>query len=474
MNLPPELFPEAISLKQLVFLGMTIGFFVVMIPLSMKFKWMDRVSMAAMLFMATSPIDVTFFSYTNYRGDIRGIEFGMTDWFAILLAIIMTNAPHWRKHRLYFRNPNEFLMGIYLLYCFTSIFTAVVPQFAFFGFTKLLRAYLTFWVAYNYVRTEKDLRFILACVIGLTFYNFIQVLLDKYMRGLFPPRSPFLHQNTLSTFQNILNFIIFAFFLQESNKVFDKKNLLYWAALGTGSLTTVATLSRGGMATMVIGYMMIVAMSFFLKQHSSKQKKKLSALGVISLISLPILAFILPPIINRFQNAPKESAEARHVFNDLAYQLGTDYFFGIGLNNYSFAGKYMQYSQDLPSIDQGGLAHHIYWLHFGELGIIGLLSFVLMMAGFIFILFKFVLKRADSTERIFGIGLLTAFCIFALIGTLEWLFRQIQITVIYFTLAGVAMSLTRIEKNSQKERKMEKIRRHYLYRLWSMQRSKRT
>jgi hypothetical protein len=443
--LPPEIFPEAISPKQVVFVLMTIGFLAVAIPMAIRFAWMDRVCMAGILFMAINPVDVTFFSYTAYRGDIRGIEFGITDWLTITLIVAMLKAPRWRKRRLYTRNPNELWMGLYLLYCTFTIATALIPQFAFFGVTKLARAYATFWVAYNFIRSEDDMRFIVWCVVGLTFYSFSQVLMDKYVRGVFPPRGSFPHQNGLATFQNIMNFIIFAVLMQDSDKLFDKRTLIYWAALGAGALTTVATLSRGGMATMVLGCAMIVVMTFFLKQRTTKFKKKFAALGVMFVLSIPALAVILPEIVKRFETAPEESGESRHAANDASAEMGDEYFFGVGINNYSYAINYMKYGEDLAPLDRG-IAHHIFWLHYAELGIIGVILFVLMTGTFIWIAVRFILKRRDSLERVFAIGVLAAFVINWLIGTLEWNFRIIQITVAYFMLAGFLASLDRVER----------------------------
>ena len=74
MTLPAELFAEAISLKQVVFACMTVGFLAVSIPLAIRFSWMDKVCVAGIMFMAINPVDVTFFSYTFYRGDIRGLD----------------------------------------------------------------------------------------------------------------------------------------------------------------------------------------------------------------------------------------------------------------------------------------------------------------------------------------------------------------------------------------------------------------
>ncbi|MEE4316933.1 MAG: O-antigen ligase family protein [Erythrobacter sp.] len=446
MTLPPELFPEAISAKQIVFVLATLGFLGMAIPATIKFPKLERVCIFGILFMAINPVDVTFFSYTNYRGDIRGIEFGVSDWLIITLIVTMRVAPRWQRRKLHYRHQNEILMWSYLAFSAASVAWAMIPQFSFFGVTRLIRGYALFWVAYNWIRDEDDLRFIVNCVVGLTLYSFFQVLLDKYQRGVFPPRGSFDHQNSLVTFQNFMNFIVFAMLMGDTDKLFDRRNLIYWAALGAGSLTSVATLSRGGMATMVMGYAMMTPILLWLKQPSAKRGKKFAALGVMCIGTLPALAVVLPPIIDRFQNAPPESAEARDLFNEVAEDMGTTHFLGIGLNNYSFGTGYVEHYKDhLPPIDHGGLAHHIYWLHFAELGIIGRTLFVLMMLGFIAILLRFIVKRQDGLERIFAVGLLAGFAIAMLIGKLEWNWRQTQLTFTYLMFGGFACALMRVE-----------------------------
>lgn len=446
MPLPPELFPEAISLKQIVFVLATLGFLAVAIPATLRFAWMEKVCIFGILFMAINPVDVTFFSYTNYRGDIRGIEFGVADWLIITLIVTMQFSPRWQRRRLYYRNPNEILMWSYLAFCAASIAWAMIPQFAFFGLTRLIRAYALFWLAYNYIRNEEDLRFIVDCVVWLTVYSFLQVLLDKYQRGVFPPRGSFDHQNSLATFQNFMNFIIFAMLMGDNNKLFDRRGLIYWAALGAGSLTTLATLSRGGMVTMVMGYAMMTPILLGLKQPAKKRGKKLAAVGVMALATLPALAVVLPPIIDRFQNAPEESAEARDLFNEVAKEMGDTHVLGIGLNNYSFGTGYVErFKEHLPPVDHGGLAHHIYWLHYAELGVIGRTLFVLMMLGFVVILLRFILKRQEGLERVLATALLAGFIVAMLIGLLEWNWRQTQLTFTYMMFAGFACALARVE-----------------------------
>lgn len=424
---------------------MTIGFLTVAIPAAIKYPWMDKLCFAGILFMVINPVDVTFFSYTNYRGDIRGIEFGVTDWLAITMLAAMYNAPRWRKRKIYYSHSNAVFMWLYLLFCASSIITALFPQFAIFGVTKLIRAYFLFWITLNFIRDEKDLMFIVWTCVALTFYSFYQVLADKYIRGIFPPKASFAHQNTLATFQNICNYIVFAYLMQDTTKLFDKRTLIYWATVGAGSLTTLATLSRGGMFTMILGYLMIILLTFLLKQKSIKQVKKLKAIGLMTLMALPLLAFILPPIIKRFETAPEESANSRHDANISASEMGEDYFFGVGLNNYSYAINHMKYADRLGELDRG-IAHHIFWLHYAELGVFGVVLFSLMTGGFMYFLAKFIAKRKDGLERVLAIGILIAFMINSLVGTLEWLWKQSQIMMFYFMLAGIAMSLCRVEK----------------------------
>ena len=452
MPVPAEIFAEAISLKQVVFTCMTIGFLIVAVPMAIRFSWMDKVCIAGIMFMAINPVDVTFFSHTNYRGDIRGIEFGITDWLTITLVFAMLWAPRWRKRKLHTRHPSQVWMLLYLALCVFSIVSALVPQLAFFGVTKLLRAYATFWIAYNFIRSEDDLRFIIWCVVGLTFYSFSQVLMDKYVYGVYPPRGSFPHQNGLATFQNMMNFILFAFLMQDSARLFDKRTRLYWAAFGAGVLTTVATLSRGGIATMVIGCAMILLLSFLLKQHSAKIRKKIAAIGIMFLLSIPALVVVLPEVIKRFESAPVESGESRQTANLASEEMGDDYFFGVGLNNYSYAINYMPYGENLADLDRG-IAHHIFWLHYAELGILGVILFVLMTGTFMWVALRFILKRRDGLERVFAIGVLAAFVVNWLIGTLEWNFRIIQITIIYFMLAGFVSSLDRVERQRIKNKK---------------------
>jgi len=446
MLLPPELFPESISQKQIIFMAMTVSFLIVSIPMILRFYWMENLCIYGLLFMVINPIDITLFSYTNYRGDIRGIEFGVTDWFSITLIANFYFGRKYRNLKLRYTSPNSFFLWAYFAICAQSIFTAYVPQFAFFGLTRVIRAYLIFWIGLNYVRSNENIQTLFNAMVAITLFSFYQVLADKYIRGIFPPRGVFPHQNSLSTFQNTINFFLFAYVLAYSKKMFDRRNLLYLVALGGGTLTNLATLSRGGLATMFMVYAMIFVLVSLLKLPAQKKKKKWKVLSLGLLFGIPLLGFLLPPIIHRFKNAPKESGEARDLFNEVSHMMGNEAFFGVGFNNYSFMGI-TKYREFFPNIDQGGLAHHIYWLHYAELGILGPILWSGLILSFIWVAMRQVLSRKNTLEAIYACGAVGGFIGAMLIGLLEWNFRQTSIHMTYFLLAGTiaGVSLTRAQ-----------------------------
>ena len=147
------------ELKQLIFLGMTVSFIPVAAWFGIRYRWAERMLVAGALFSTCYLIDINFVSMEWYRGDTKGFEFGVTDWMIISLSIVMACAPRWKNKRPEPLPPNATLMLAYFFLAVLSIFVAYVPTYAGFGVFKILRAMAVYWVAYNYLRSEEDLRF---------------------------------------------------------------------------------------------------------------------------------------------------------------------------------------------------------------------------------------------------------------------------------------------------------------------------
>ena len=77
---------------------------------------------------------------------------------------------------------------------------------------KILRAMAVYWVAYNYLRSEEDLRFFLMVLAAMVALQFLLVLQDR-MNGIYRAKGSTPHSNTLAMYINMMNMIFLAFVL---------------------------------------------------------------------------------------------------------------------------------------------------------------------------------------------------------------------------------------------------------------------
>ena len=450
--------------KHFIFLAMTAGFIPVASWLGIKYKWAERLLVVGAFFSTSYLIDINFVSMEWYRGDTRGFEFGVTDWMVISLIIVMNKAPRWRKERIEIFPPNSPLMLTYFLVALISLIVAYVPVYAGFGLFKLLRAYAVYWVAFNYLRSEEDVKFILMILAGIVAMEFL-FMFKQRMSGIYRPPGTTPHSNTLAVYVNMFNMVFFAFMLGERSR----RSLIYWACMGMGSLIVVATFSRGALVTMILGYGLVVVLSYYdrIKAHKTR------VLVILFLAALPVGAKVAPAIIDRFLNAPEASGESRHLANDAAKAMANDHLFGVGLNNYSYAINETDYVRFIDDPVDRGIVHNIYLLHACEMGWPGLIVFLLMIVNFFLIGLKVIRKRRDNTLSYFATGILVAMFTLWLQSMLEWLFRQTYITVQFFMLAGFLAALPRVDKQMRKERAMDIARQMLLAKWWNDRRRRK-
>ena len=443
--------------KQLIFIAMTAVFIPTAAAFGIKYKWAERLLVVGAFFSTSYLIDINFVSMEWYRGDTRGFEFGVTDWMILSLMIVMIKSPRWRKNRFELLPPNSPLMITYLVLALISLLVAYVPIYAGFGLFKLLRAFVVYWVAYNYLRNEEDIKFMLMIFAGIVAMEFLFVLKQR-ASGIYRAPGTTPHSNTLAAYINMFNMVFFSFMLGEKSR----RALVYWACVGMGSVMVLATFSRGALVTMVLGYSLVVMLSYYDKIKPHKNK----VLGILMLASLPIVIKVAPAIIDRFLNAPEESGESRHVANEAATAMADDHFFGVGINNYSHAINETDYIHFIDNPIDRGIVHNVYLLHASEMGWIGLVVFLLLIARFFWIGLNMVRKRRDNALTLFATGIIAAMFTLWFQSMLEWFFRQTYVTVQFFMFAGLLAALPRIDRVMQKERKQQAIKKLALMKWW--------
>ena len=343
----------------------------------------------------------------------------------------------------------------YFILAVLSIFVAYVPVYAGFGVFKILRAMAVYWVAYNYLRSEDDLRFFVMVLAAMVALQFLLVLQDR-MNGIYRAKGSTPHSNTLAMYINMMNMIFLSFMLGDANA--GRRRYIYLGALGMGTVIVLATFSRGALAMMVLGYGLVTLLSVY----DRPRPYKFRTVGLMFLAALPLVIKVTPAIIERFETAPESAEASRDQANYAAHAMAQDTFFGVGLNNYSHVINETGYARFIPLENDRGIVHNVYWLHASEMGWVGLVVFLLMIGNFFLMAVRYMLRRKDDITSWMATGIFVGMATLWLQSLLEWAFRQTYLTVEFFLLAGFLAALPRLERSMKRERRNRKLRLAWL------------
>jgi len=412
--------------------------------LGITYKWAER-GLVGIAFLSTAfLIDINFYSMEIYRGDSRGYEIGLTDWIMLSLLIVMLTSKRWKNKKITLLPPNSGLLAVYLAIAIISVYVAYVQIYAGFGLLKILRGLMVFVVAYNYLQDEEDLRFIIGVLALIVIIEFVMVI-DQRLSGMYRAKGSTPHSNTLAGYINMINMLFFALLLGDKSRP-----TLYWIVLGLGSLIVLASFSRGAMMAMIVGYLIVIVLSY----KNKFDMRKNGILALMLLLAMPIAIDVGPRVIDRFLNASEASGASRKLANVAAAAMADDHFFGVGLNNYSHAINETHYIEHIDSIVDRGIVHNIYLLHASEMGWIGMIAFCLVIGNFLRLGYRSISASSSELASNVAIGLTTAIVVLSMQGSLEWFFRQTYITIEFFMFAGFLVAIPKVSVATNRQRKI--------------------
>jgi hypothetical protein len=430
--------------KQTLFLLMTLMAVPTFVWLGITYKWAER-GLVGIAFLSTAfLIDINFYSMEIYRGDSRGYEIGLTDWIMLSLLIVMLTSKRWKNKKITLLPPNSGLLAVYLAIAIISVYVAYVQIYAGFGLLKILRGLMVFVVAYNYLQDEEDLRFIIGVLALIVIIEFVMVI-DQRLSGMYRAKGSTPHSNTLAGYINMINMLFFALLLGDKSRP-----TLYWIVLGLGSLIVLASFSRGAMMAMIVGYLIVIVLSY----KNKFDMRKNGILALMLLLAMPIAIDVGPRVIDRFLNASEASGASRKLANVAAAAMADDHFFGVGLNNYSHAINETHYIEHIDSIVDRGIVHNIYLLHASEMGWIGMIAFCLVIGNFLRLGYRSISASSSELASNVAIGLTTAIVVLSMQGSLEWFFRQTYITIEFFMFAGFLVAIPKVSVATNRQRKI--------------------
>ncbi len=394
-----------------------------------------------------------------YRSHARGYHF----YFIILPAVALIFAKiftKWREVKLV--PPGMWLFYLFCLSASSSIVIAEYPTYVIMAALKTVELTLVGTAAYNFIRTDRDLKFMVNCMAWTMAWQLVVALKLKYIHHVYQVYGTFEHQNSFSTFTTMIGLVFLGAALAPKE---DKSNWFLWVYVFCAFMVQSA-LSRGSLFTFALGTAIVIALSL-IDQVTKRRVYVLVGLAAVTLIGL---AFTMDTLVERFKGDKQynnESEKTREMLNEASRMMVHDHPLGVGWNNYGrminsgpghhYGDLIDNYNRSVgntvdPSY-QKGISESLYYLILAENGYLSLILFV----GF-FSLFLFMNLRAAWTFRSdfiggYSIGMFAGCSMIYLQSFLERVLTQPRNMTLWFLLLGAA---ARIEMWRREEIKLRR------------------
>lgn len=383
--------------------------------------------------------NINFASMEYYRGPERGFEVSLTDLIAwALVGALLLRASgklRWLPYN------SLWMLAFFGVACLATAM-AEDRLLACFTLFKFARMYVVFWCVANCLRLDREYRPVWMGMAAISALMTAIALKQKYVDGIFRIYGPFDHSNTIPSFLILIIPVLLMWGL--GDRRLRRAEVLISLAGVLGMLfAVIATLSRAGLLV-AAGSVLGVLVAANARAYSGRVAVT-SLLVCVGALGSGLKA--ADTLIERFRDAPQESAEAREEFNVAAGMMVRDHFLGVGLNNFSLVltqtPEYRQHFRAMAGEQQAGVAHQIYLLTAAEMGYPGLVLFLVVIGRFGWLAAKGA-WRSRSLEGLLLFAFALGFCGLYALGFLEWTLRISPVTCLFVIAAGVCAALAEI------------------------------
>lgn len=390
-----------------------------------------------------------------YRGTARGFHFYWAEVAAITLLFAQMS---WRWKKFRFCPPGFWL---YILYCaasFISIINAPMPLYTWFAAVKAFKMIVVFVAAYNFVRTENDLRFALLSVSAVVLWELVVVLEQKYVRHIYQVWGTFEHQNSLSMFCILAGMVFLAIALGPKRR---SSNFFLFAFLACAAIVQ-SSLSRAGLMIFALGTVCVVSLSLI----DRPTRRRLSVLGGLTFVAILGTALTLDTIMKRFNDyGNDESKRTRDMLNISSKMMLTDFPLGIGWNNFAETinapwaySEHIDYWNKVNGnpVDKRykkGIVESLWWLLLAETGYQGLITYLLLIFTFLWWNLRNIIYFRRQYLGAVSIGLLIGSSMNYLQSFLERVLTQPRNMMLWFILLAITARITTWRRADQRRRR---------------------
>jgi O-antigen ligase len=396
---------------------------------------------------------VEFLSLFWYRGTTRGFEMTLLDVLALSVLVGSLVSPRHPFGRWYWP-AGIGLLAVFIAYAAGSVLLAEPYLTGMFELHKMVRGVVVLAAAAAFVRTERELQFLVFALGAGVFIETLFGLKQRYWNGMDRVDGTVFHPNTLSMYLCMVTPVLAAAALARFPHW-----LRAWcgAAVGAAAVCILLTVSRAGIPIFAVTLLGVAA--WCLDWRITVRKLVVTAL--IFAGGALVVRQSWDTLVERFTQASLQEEyldpekEGRGVYLRWAKAILDDHPHGVGLNNWSYyvsrhyGPQFGYYYEDYGDFSNpewevrphAAPAHNLFALTAGELGYAGGALFLVLWLRWLQLGSTFLLRRWDEPMHRIGVGLFFGTCGIFLQSMTEWTYRQTVIFFTFSTLMGVLASL---------------------------------
>jgi len=353
----------------------------------------------------------------------------------------------------------------YLALAGISAFFSQDTTLSFAMFINLSRGFIIFIYFANNVRSEKEVRLIVAMLMCGVLIQFLVGSLqyvtggtlgltlfgegDRAFRTTLAGASALSRvggtigsANSLAMYLNLMLPVIFSFVFVRIQSPFR------WIAAIVfilGGLTEILTMSRGGWVALTVA-VVIVLYGVFKKQYQSRIKSYVLTMTIILLITFPVI-FAFVDVQKRLFEDDYGAAYGRLPQMKVAFNIIAHHpFTGIGLNNYSTVMNRYDRTREMKTYQFPYPVHNAFLLIAAESGLPALFCFIFVFIG----IFRKAVLFFKSNEQVLSILGIGSFC-----GIITWLihaqFRMDYANTFLWFSMGLFLGIYQLLLSSNKD-----------------------
>jgi len=300
-----------------------------------------------------------------------------------------------------FRRSLLLPFGVFAFFCVFSITRAVEPTFTLYELLSLAYCFLIYFYLVGNIRSRRMMRLIVLALVfsvalqsvvttaqvitgsslGMEYLGGADVLMVHSWSGAGQATrasGTLGHPNSLAIYIELLLPLVLGVALLAETKL---RRLLLAGTFFLGAFALVQTLSRGGM--MAGGASLLIFLFLW-----GMRARRLKLVGGIIIAGVATVALLMVtvnnPIKQRFVEDRYETALVRVPLMQVATRmLGRNFWFGVGLNNYTYAAEQYDNTLERITIEFPAPVHNLYLLALVEIGVFGFLAVIIFLIGLV-------------------------------------------------------------------------------------------